>query len=108
MDQVASDESREAVETHIANCVECTNQYDAIKAVLPDEARTEYEEEQKKMVDALKKMRKTRLKHRITTIAVAVIICAAAAFGGMYAYELLYNRYSVVVDNSLYSLSLAQ
>jgi len=108
LDRVSSDESREAVEVHIANCEECRNQYDAMKAALPDEARTEYEEEQKKIVDALKTMRKRKLKQRIVSIVMAVVICAAAAFGGMYAYELLYNRYSVAVDNDLYSLSLAQ
>jgi len=108
IDRVASDESREAVEEHIATCGECRKQYDAMKAALPDETRTEYEKEQKKIVDALKAMRKLRLKRRIISIALAVVICAVAAFGGMFAYNRLYIQYSVAVDNSLYALSLAQ
>ena len=47
LDRVASDESREAVETHIISCEECRRQYDAMKSNLPEGTRAEYEEEQK-------------------------------------------------------------
>ncbi len=108
LDRAASDESREMVEEHIAACEACGKQYDAMKAALPDGLRMEYEEEQKKFVHALKAMRKTKLKRRLTAVALSVILCAAAAFGGLFAYDRLVNRYSVPVDNSLYSLSLAR
>lgn len=108
LDRAASDESREIVEEHIAACEACGKQYDAMKAALPDGLRMEYEEEQKKFIHALKAMRKTKLKRRLTVLALGVILCAAAAFGGLFAYDRLVNRYSVPVDNSLYSLSLAR
>ncbi len=108
LDRAASDESREMVEEHIAACEACGKQYDAMKAALPEGLRMEYEEEQKKFIHALKAMRRTKLKRRLTAIALSVILCAAAAFGGLFAYDRLVNRYSVPVDNSLYSLSLAR
>ena len=108
LDRAASEESRKMVEEHIAACEACGKQYDAMKAALPDGLRMEYEEEQKKFVHALKAMRKKTLKRRLTAIALGVILCAAAAFGGLFAYDRLVNRYSVPVDNSLYSLSLAR
>jgi len=83
LDRVASDESREAVETHIAACAECRKHYDEMKSALPVENRTEYEEEQKKMMDALKAMRKLRMKRRIISFVMAVSICIAAGFGGV-------------------------
>ena len=44
LDRVASDESREMVETHIRSCEDCRKQYDEMKADMPEEARAEYEE----------------------------------------------------------------
>ena len=43
IDRVASDESRELVETHISVCEDCRKKYDAMKADLPEAVRTEYE-----------------------------------------------------------------
>lgn len=108
IDRVASDESRQIVEEHIANCKECQQQYDEMKAELPAVTRVEYEEEQKKFMETVRAVRKTRLKRRIKAIALALILCAAAAFGGTLAYFYLYTDYSVVVDNKLYSLNLSQ
>lgn len=108
LDRVASAESREAVEDHIAHCETCGKQYNDMKASLPAPARMEYEQEQQRLVGALKTVRKARLKRRILALALAVVLCAAAAFAGMLVHDRLVNSYSVAVDNSLYSLSLAQ
>ena len=62
LDRVASDESREAVETHIISCEECRRQYDAMKSNLPEGTRAEYEEEQKQFTEALKAVRKKKIR----------------------------------------------
>lgn len=108
LDRAASDESRELVEDHISSCGECRKQYDAMKADLPEETRAEYEEEQKQFVDALQAVRKTRLKRRIRWIALAALICMAAALAGLFTYDALFWKMSVPVDNSLYSLSMCE
>ena len=40
IDRVASDESRELVETHISACENCRKKYEAMKADLPEAVRT--------------------------------------------------------------------
>lgn len=105
IDRVASDDSRELVENHISACPDCKEKYNAMKADLPDAIRSEYESEQQKFVDALRNVRKTRLKRRVLSLSIAILICAMAAFGGLFAYDRLVNQRTVPVDNALYSLS---
>lgn len=108
LDRAASDESRLMVEKHIASCASCKEQYESMKAEMPADARTEYEEEQRRFVQAAKDVRKKRLKRWIIAITLTVVLCAGAALGGMFAYDAFYNRASVQVDNNLYSLSLVR
>ena len=99
LDRVASEESREIVETHIASCEECRKQYDAMKADLPEETRAEYEEEQKQFTDALKAIKKKKLRRRIRLIALAALACMAAVLIGLFAYDALFWKMTVPVDN---------
>ena len=108
LDRAASDDSRELVETHIASCEECRKQYDGMKADLPEDIRAEYEEEQKQFTDALKAIRKKKMKRRVCRVALAALICLVAALAGLFAYDALFWKMSVPVDNSLYSLSLCE
>ncbi|MBQ8161701.1 MAG: zf-HC2 domain-containing protein [Clostridia bacterium] len=108
IDRVASDESRELVETHISVCEDCRKKYEAMKADLPKAVRTEYEYEQQKFVDALMNVRKKRLRRRILSICLAAFICMAAAFAGIFAYDELFHQHTVPVNNSLYALSLSR
>ena len=108
LDRVASEESREIVETHIASCEECRKQYDAMKADLPEETRAEYEEEQKQFTDALKAVKKKKLRRRIRLIALAALACMAAVLIGLFAYDALFWKMTVPVDNQYYSLSLCK
>ena len=108
LDRVASDESREAVETHILSCAECRKQYDGMKSGLPEETRAEYEEEQKQFTDALKAVRKKKIRRRICAAALAALACMAAALLGLFAYDALFWKMTVPVDNQYYSLSLCE
>ena len=106
LDRVASEESREIVETHIVSCGECRKQYDAMKADLPKETRTEYEEDQKQFTDALKAVKKKKLRRRIRLIALTALACMAAVLIGLFAYDALFWKMTVPVDNQYYSLSM--
>ena len=108
LDRAASDESRELVEDHIGVCEECRKQYDAMKADLPEGIRAEYEAEQKQFTDALKTVRKTKIRRRVRVIALAALICMAAALAGLFAYDALFWKMTAPVDNSLYSLSMCE
>ena len=108
LDRVASNESREAVETHIISCEECRNQYDAMKSDLPEETRAEYDEEQKQFTDALKAVRKKKLRRRIRTIALSALACMAAVLIGLFAYDALFWKMTVPVNNQYYSLSMCE
>ena len=108
LDRVASDESRELIEEHIASCEECRKQYDEMRSALPEETRVEYEEDRKQFTDALKSVRKQRLKRRIRMIALAAIVCLAVMLAGLFAYDALFWKMSIPVDNSLYTLSLCE
>jgi len=108
LDRVASDESRRIVEEHIACCAECRKQYDKMKADMPTGIRIEYEKEQRDFIAAIRAVREKRLKRQILAVSLAVILCLAAAFAGMFAYDLLFNRMSVVVENELYTMNLSK
>ena len=108
LDRAASNESRELVENHIAACEECREKYDSMKTALPEDARTEYEEEQKQFTEALKSIRTKRLKRRIRLIVLTVCLCLVAILAGLFIYDALFWKYTSVVNNSLYSLSLAE
>ena len=108
LDRAASDESRTLVQDHIEACEACRKQYDEMKSALPDAARDEYEREQQSFVGALKAVRRARLKRRAIAVALAAVICLAAAFGGLLLYDRLCWKQTVPVDNGLYSLSAAR
>ena len=108
LDQAASDESRHLVEDHISSCTECAKKYDEMKAEMPATLREEYEEEQRKFVEAAAVLKSKRIKRKFTAITLSVILCLAAAFSGTFIYDYLFHQMSVAVDPALYSLSLSQ
>ena len=108
LDRVASDESREAVENHIGSCEECRKQYEEMKADMPAETRAEYEEEQRTIVEALRKVKRQQKKRRIIRIALPVMLSLAVLIGGMFLYGYLCVWADAAVDNSLYTLHVTQ
>lgn len=107
LDRVASDESREAVEDHIGTCGECRKQYEEMKADMPAETRAEYEEEQRTIVEALRKVKRQQKKRRIRKTVLLVAICMAAVFCSGLLLSWL-NSGEWPVDNKLYTLALSQ
>ncbi len=108
LDRAACDGSRQLVQAHLTVCPDCKKIYDEMRAAMPAEARTAYEEENRTFMEALRAARRQKRRRRLTAALLAAVLCVVAAFGGMYAYDALYNRMSVTVDNSLYTLSLSR
>ena len=108
LDRVASDESREMVDAHIASCEECREQFEAMKADIPEDTRFEFEEEQKNIVEALRAARAKQKKRRILSVVLPVVISLVVLFGGLMLYGYLYVWESVPVELDLYNVSLAR
>ena len=108
LDRVASDESRGLVEEHMETCEECRTEYEKMKADMPQETLAEYEEEQRTIVEALKKAKRQKRMRLLRRIVLPVILSIAVLFGGLMLYGYLFVWPSVPVENDLYTLSLAQ
>ena len=108
LDRVASDESRGLVEEHMETCEECRTEYEKMKADMPQETLAEYEEEQRTIVEALKKAKRQKRMRLFRRIVLPVVLSIAVLIGGLMLYGYLFVWPSVPVENDLYTLSLAQ
>ncbi len=87
IDNLASEESRAAVEEHLAECENCKKHYETMKRT-DCIAETSYDNtEDLKMADNLKK-----IKHKINKKYRNIVICSAAAVLMLiFAFSLLFN-----------------
>ncbi len=107
IDGVASEESQQYVDEHIAECTECALTYGAMKVELP---RTNQEKERAEMEKAAKEMRKKRRKRIAKSVVLGVVLCFVLVVGGQRLWEelTLYSRYSMAkseVAVQLYKMS---
>lgn len=99
IDDVCNNESRQAVENHLAECEACRKYHEAMKAT---EGYVEKENmADKNMVNSLKTV-KNKIHKRITVIILSVVAAAVACIGG---YHLLFN--AAVKDVPLESVSIS-
>ena len=108
LDRVASDESREIVEEHITACGECRKQYEDMKAEMPEETRTEFEEDQAQFISAVRKVRKQKRKRRIIALVTAAVICFLAVVCGGLLYDRLRLRDDQPIPAAEYELILSR
>lgn len=107
LDKVASDDSRQIVEEHTACCEECKKQYEEMKGAMPESTREEYEQEQVEFMSAVGKLKRAKLKRRIKTTFLAIILCFFSLAGGMYVHNMLYYQY-FPIDKNLYDIEIFQ
>ena len=99
IDEVCNEESKQAVENHLAECEACRKYYEAMKAT---EGYVEKENPaDENMVNSLKTV-KNKLHKKITTIVLSVVVAAVACIGG---YHLLFN--AAVKDVPLENVSIS-
>ena len=99
IDEVCNEESRQAVETHLAECEACRKYHEAMKAT---EGYVDKENPaDKNMVNSLKTV-KNKIHKRITAIVLSVVAAAVACVGG---YHLLFN--AAIMDVPLENVSIS-
>lgn len=78
IDGVASEESQQYVDEHIAECTECAVTYGSMKVELP---RANEEKERNKLELAAKRLRRKRLLRGVTGTVVGIVIFMAVYLG---------------------------
>ena len=99
IDEVCDEESKQAVDNHLAECEACRKYHEAMKAT---EGYVEKENpDDENMVNSLKTV-KNKLHKKITTIVLSVVVAAVTCIGG---YHLLFN--AAVKDVPLENVSIS-
>jgi len=81
IDGVASEESQQYVDEHIAECTECALTYGAMKVELP---RENQEKERAEMEKAAKAMKKKRRKRIVWAAVLGALMCFVLVSGGQW------------------------
>lgn len=105
IDGVASEESQQYVDEHIAECTECALTYGAMRVELP---RANQEKERAEMEKAAKKLR----RKRILRGAIAAVVAISIFIGGAFAWREIQYRltqyYSQTMALDEYSARIVQ
>ena len=91
IDGVASEESQQYVDEHIAECTECALTYGAMRVELP---RANQEKERAEMERAAKAVKTKRRKRVLWSIVICLVLCYLLLFSGRWLWNQLtmYNR----------------
>ena len=94
-DEVASEESRKAVEEHLEECSACKEYYDIMCESDVVETATYDEESEKKAADSYKKVYKKIVKKMFKTAWISVL----AVLGGIIGFFVLFCGYFIIQGN---------
>lgn len=101
IDEVCNEESRHAVEDHLAECEECTKFYEAMTAEeIPQKGRN-CDGEDMKMASSLKNIKK-KINRKMARIVLCAVMAVLVCVGG---YHLLFN--AAIKDVPLESISFS-
>ena len=103
IDGVASEESQQYVDEHIAECTECALTYGAMKVELP---RISAEKERAEMERAAKEMQKKRRKRVLWTALISVVIYIVVFVGGDWLYHTLTLSTQYPMDKDEFTVQL--
>ena len=81
IDGVASEESQQYVEAHVAECTDCALTYGAMKVELP---RISAEKERAEMERAAKEMKRKRRKRIVRAVVLGAVLCFVLVCGGQW------------------------
>ena len=103
IDGVASEESRQYVDDHIAECTECAVTYGAMKVELP---RLSAEKERAEMEKAAKALKKKRRKRVLWTALISVVMYIVVFVGGDWLYHTLTLNTQYPMDKDEFTVQL--
>ena len=106
IDNVASEESREFVENHMAGCGECSAVYEEMKKDIPAKTEQEKGSEQEAFSRAAGKLKRKKRLRVLRNVLLGVLIGCIALFGSLVAFDritqarepIYYGFYSVYLS----------
>ena len=103
IDGVASEDSQQYVDEHIAECTECALTYGAMKVELP---RANQEKERAEMEKAAKALKKKRRKRVLWTALISVVMYIVVFVGGDWLYHTLTLSTQYPMDKDEFTVQL--
>ena len=103
IDGVASEDSQQYVDEHIAECTECALTYGAMKVELP---RANQEKERAEMEKAAKALKKKRRKRVLWTALISVVMYVVVFVGGDWLYHTLTLSTKYPMDKDEFTVQL--
>ena len=106
IDDAASEDSKQYVETHLTSCENCRSCYDSmLSAIAEDKAR---EEEQKAFEKATLKLKKKRRVRILRNIVIGILIGCVLCYGGLLGWNYLTMNYTQLVHHGFYGVTLSE
>lgn len=106
IDDAASEDSKQYVETHLASCESCRSCYDSmLSAIAEDKAR---EEEQKAFEKATLKLKKKRRVRILRNIIIGMLIGCVLCYGGLLGWSYLTMNYNQLIYHGFYGVTLSE
>ena len=103
IDGVASEDSQQYVDEHIAECTECALTYGAMRVELP---RANQEKERAEMEKAAKALKKKRRKRVLWTALISVVMYVVVFVGGDWLYHTLTLSTKYPMDKDEFTVQL--
>ena len=103
IDGVASEDSQQYVDEHIAECTECAMTYGAMRVELP---RANQEKERAEMEKAAKTLKKKRRKRVLWTALISVVMYIVVFVGGDWLYHTLTLSIQYPMDKDEFTVQL--
>lgn len=103
IDGVASEDSQQYVDEHIAECTECALTYGAMKVELP---RANQEKDRAEMEKAAKALKKKRRKRVLWTALISVVMYVVVFVGGDWLYHTLTLSTKYPMDKDEFTVQL--
>lgn len=107
IDGVASEESQQYVDEHIAECTECAIAYGSMKVELPL-AKVNAKKEHAEMERAAKKLRRKRILRRVITAFLVIAVLVSGVFAWKEIDYRLTQDYSQTMTLDEYSAKIVQ
>ena len=87
IDEVASESSREYVETHLSGCAECTAVFEEMKGKIPPKTEQEKGSEQAAFSKAAEKLKRKKRMRTLRNILLGVVIGCVVLAGALMVYS---------------------
>jgi hypothetical protein len=107
-DGVASEESGNYIDAHIAQCTQCKTYFEGMMAALPAQARQASAREQAEFAQAAEELRKKHVRRVLRSILLGVLLGALVMAGLYVGWVELTVKYNAELPKSEYGVSLAQ